>query len=270
MHSRLYKKIGILGLIALTTGCVQATRHSNTMLFGTNTNVGVKVGQNVNQVPEVVIGYDRQEAVIMPLVANTGDNGKVQKPCPINEPVTTSGGAKYTVHPCSLVAVRGEAMDSYSVLASFGAQIEGNGAGPESQVGLAQYFATGMAAQLLALNGGASVVAVGDAAMAASVNPPDEGAVEALVTGDSSYQRGVSRGKEYKGFAETLVAKIHLTPVGQLPNKITQFETAAKSGVSIQTQCTTIEACKTAVKAGAYAFAYRLTKDDFDTALQNW
>ncbi len=152
MYSRLYKKIGVLGLIALTAGCVQATRHSNTMVFGTSTNVGLKVGQNVNQVPELLIGYDRQEAVIMPLWANTGDdqegNGRnLLSPCPIGDVEYGQG-----VHPCGFVASRKNdedsyAQDSYSVLASFGAQIEGNGAGPEAQVGLAQYFATGMAAQ---------------------------------------------------------------------------------------------------------------------------
>jgi|GEM_PF-2918335 len=184
MHSRLYKKIGLLGLIALTAGCVQATRHSNVMVFGTSTNVGVKVGQNVNQVPEILIGYDRQEAVIMPLWANTEDekDGNLLSPCSIDDEEYGKGP-----HPCAFVASRQDgnnkyAEDSYSVLASFGAQIEGNGAGPEAQVGLAQYFATGMAAQILALMGGASVVAVGDAAEKAAENAPETAnAVSTLV-----------------------------------------------------------------------------------------
>lgn len=190
MHSRLYTKIGVLGLIALTAGCVQATRHSNTMIFGTNTNVGVKVGQNVNQLPEILIGYDRQEAVIMPLWANTldhreGNNGNLLSPCP-----SEGFEDEQAVHPCAFVASRQKdnnsyAQDSYSVLASFGAQIEGNGSGTEAQVGLAQYFATGMAAQILALTGGASIVSVGKAAeKAAETAPAAANAIPALLGGD--------------------------------------------------------------------------------------
>ncbi len=190
MHSRLYKKIGAAALIVTTAGCMQATRHSNTMVFGTNTNVGVKVGQNVNQVPEILIGYDRQEAVIMPLWANTeddneGNGGNLLSPCQVDDVEYGQG-----VHPCAFVASRQEskdsyAQDSYSVLASFGAQIEGNGAGPEAQVGLAQYFATGMAAQILALMGGASLVAVGDAATKAAEKAPETANAASTLVGES-------------------------------------------------------------------------------------
>lgn len=32
-------------------GCTQMTKHSNTLVFGTNTTVGVKIGQDANQTP---------------------------------------------------------------------------------------------------------------------------------------------------------------------------------------------------------------------------
>ena len=185
-------------MLPLLGGCVQATRHSNTMVFGTNTTVGVKVGRDVHQMPNVLIAYDRQEAVIMPLLANTGEKPGSQNmltPCaPATEITTTIGGTpptttwqklndeiafgtdgKATVHPCKFVGVRTGPdnfliQDSYSVLASFGAKLKGNGTDGTGAAGLAQYFATGAAAQTLALNGGAAIIAVGDAAKAAAEN----------------------------------------------------------------------------------------------------
>ena len=91
MHGRPIKVLTALAMLATAGGCVQATRHSNTMLFGTNTTVGFKVGQGANQVPEIILAYDRQEAVIMPLVANTGDNGDVLTPCNVAAPVPEGG-----------------------------------------------------------------------------------------------------------------------------------------------------------------------------------
>ncbi|MDP3029794.1 MAG: hypothetical protein Q8O04_09930 [Deltaproteobacteria bacterium] len=51
--------------------------------------------------------------------------------------------------------------DTYSVLASFGAKFSGEAAGgPKATGGLAQYFATGLAARILAKEGGAKIVSV--------------------------------------------------------------------------------------------------------------
>ncbi|WP_430415686.1 hypothetical protein [Parasphingorhabdus sp.] len=242
MHNRLYKKIGVLGLIALTAGCVQATRHSNTMIFGTSTNVGVKVGQNVNQVPEILIGYDRQEAVIMPLWANTEDEkkGNLLSPCLIEDEEYGEGP-----HPCAFVASRQDgdkkyAEDSYSVLASFGAQIEGSGSGPEAQVGLAQYFATGMAAQILALTGGASIVAVGDAAEKAAETAPQVANALPTLFGKpfAKNDKSVSIGSNYAAFEKNLYAKIKASSAGNLQARITAFETRLNvNNASVRTQC---------------------------------
>ncbi len=192
-------------------GCVQATRHSNTMIFGTNTTVGFKVGQNVNQVPEIMLAYDRQEAVIMPLLANVrerGGTGNLLTPCEpsASSSVTTAQGNPSTVvsqstnqvgvtstngdgvgiHPCSFVGYRMEdgnlfIQDSYSVLASFGADFGGKvGTGTEATAGLAQYFATGIAAQLLAAEGGAALVATGRAAQTSEANSNGGGAAAVL------------------------------------------------------------------------------------------
>lgn len=190
MYRRSIRNIAALGVagVALVSlsGCVQMTRHSNTMVFGTSTTVGVKAGQNANQVPELIIGYDRQEAVIMPLLANTteGSSGLLS-PC---DPVDGKDGGSppETIHPCKFVGARSsqegvDIQDSYSVLASFGAQIEGSAKDTRGAVGLAQYFATGVAAQVLAATGGAAVVAVGDAAKESAEDPNKANAAAAVL-----------------------------------------------------------------------------------------
>jgi hypothetical protein len=184
MHRRPDRKLAAftaaLAVLPMLGGCVQATRHSNTMVFGTNTSLGVKVGTATGQVPAILVGYDRQEAVIMPLVANTTDHSRgITKsdgskiytnrlgPCDLNADIKvqvqqqagTNLATVRPIHPCLLVSTNGASTDAYSVLASFGANISGTaGTENEAAVGLAQYFSTGLAAQLLAATGGASVV----------------------------------------------------------------------------------------------------------------
>lgn len=183
MHSRFHRNIAALIAAPLVLGgCVQMTRHSNTMLFGTNTSLGLKVGTDATSVPGILVGYNRQEAVVLPLVANTAshDVGKsnVLEPCNVGNEVKVVAGnpapngkpplPAFVTHPCLLVATGKDkdTKDSYSVLASFGANFGAAGQADKvtAQGGIAQYFATGMAAQLLAYNGGASVVATGPAA----------------------------------------------------------------------------------------------------------
>lgn len=216
--------VGLLAcaLLPLLGGCVQATRHSNTMVFGTTTTVGVKVGRDVNQMPNVLIAYDRQEAVIMPLLANTGEKPGSQNmltPCAPATEITTTGGkpptsttqmmndeisfgtdGKATVHPCKFVGVRAVGnelliQDSYSVLASFGAKLKGNATGNEATAGLAQYFATGVAAQLLAASGGAAVVSVSDAAERSADSTTSSNAA-AAVLGATTYPPGTGKKEE--------------------------------------------------------------------------
>ncbi len=66
--------------------------------------------------------------------------------------------------------------DAYSVFASFGADITGNGTG--GKVGLAQFFATGIAAQRLAANS--------QVASALSVQPPETGVAMAAASAAQS------------------------------------------------------------------------------------
>lgn len=267
MRGRFLKHLAATGALIALSGCVQATRHSNTMVFGTNTSFGMKVGTTTGQTPQILVGYDRQEAVILPLVANTAssaDNNRLE-PCDLSYPI--EGDGQFAVHPCSLVAIHGESLDSYSVLASFGADFDASGTGAKG--GLAQYFATGMAAQLLAATGGASVVATGDAAEASATNaPPAAETIASLYGNDSAFKKGQGQGASYRSFRDKLKAKITLTTEEQLGAKIGEFENTAGSRVKIASSCTSREACFKAIDN--YALSYRLNPANFNQALEAW
>ena len=150
MRRRLHRTIVTSIICALSlSGCAQMTRHSNTLVFGTNTSFGLTAGTSAANVPSVSVGYQRQEAVVMPLVANVKDVGGVLQPCDISPAIAVGDGGADTP-PCMLVGRRDKSLDTYSVLGSFGATFGASGAKGEAQGGLAQYFATGLAAQLLA------------------------------------------------------------------------------------------------------------------------
>ena len=221
-------------------GCVQATRHSNTMVFGTNTTFGIKVGAATGETPKIVVGYDRQEAVIMPLVANAKSTGErnLLQPCDMTGEIKLPAGSKgYAVHPCSLVAFRDGAQDSYSVLASFGAKFGAKvDTTAETNGGLAQYFATGMAAQILALTGGAAVVSVGDAAKASAAKD-NTAAVSKLFTGSAEFVKGESLGKSYLAFEPRLIDAINATPTGVLATRLKNFETRSGTTTKVGNGC---------------------------------
>ncbi len=57
--------------VVCITACLLAAcapQHKDAIMFGTNTQVGVKVGVDEKQVPTVIIGYNRQEAALVPLL----------------------------------------------------------------------------------------------------------------------------------------------------------------------------------------------------------
>jgi hypothetical protein len=57
--------LGVLG------GCQSTPEHTNTLIFGTNTKFALDVSQDPTGVVGVTLGYKRQEAVWMPLLANS-------------------------------------------------------------------------------------------------------------------------------------------------------------------------------------------------------
>lgn len=197
----MYRRYGFI-LIAsslLASGCTQTVRHTNTLLFATNTQIAISAGTSATAQPDITIGYKRQEAVVMPLVANYAPDPK--------EPgklVPCGNATSPPADGCLIVGKNGTsgAQDSYSVLASFGAKFgaKGNGPQPEASVGIAQYFATGVAAQLLAATGGASIVTTAapeavtpaKAAVVAAVMNPEDAQRAAL--GVANYEQAVKAG----------------------------------------------------------------------------
>lgn len=126
-----------LGMILLTTTGCATPKHSNVLIFGTNTKFALDLSADTTGNPGITIGYARQEAVWMPLLANTGKD---------YEPSLCA------TENCLYKGTEGNDKDTYSVLASFGAKFsaEYTGTSPKAGGGLAQYFATGLAARKLA------------------------------------------------------------------------------------------------------------------------
>lgn len=166
MRDRLVATLALSGMLAgLLPGCVS---NPNAMVFGTNTVLGISAGASATNSPSVTVGYKRQEAVVMPLVANVNMNGEALTACKI-EAVSPDGK-----HPCLLTGsqTNGPAnsqTDSLSVLASFGTEYGATATNPEIKGAISQYFATGLAARRLAEKAGSSAVALGPAAVAGSV-----------------------------------------------------------------------------------------------------
>ena len=183
MHGRIVS-ILLLGGAAILPGCIthrDRNPHNDVLIFGTTTKLGVDVSAPVQNgaVPEFTLGYKRLEAVWMPLKPQAETNT-------VTETVTLPGGqtgreARTKPHTHTLtttqVVQRGDVpnhdlvrdkyvslssgvspekggqaleLDTYSVFASLGAK---GGLGFNSASGnLAQFFATGIAAQRLGTN----------------------------------------------------------------------------------------------------------------------
>jgi hypothetical protein len=205
----------VVGAGALA-GCVQMTRHSNTMVFGTNTSFGIKVGADATATPGITVGYSRQEAVIMPLVANTGGTADGLLPCPVGADGTFPVG-------CLLVgqngSTRGDMRDAYSVFASFGTRFSAKGTNPEASGQIAQYFATGVAAQKLA-EAGAATIALGSAA-AASSEP------EAIVLRQTQIDA-----------SEAVATKVEAASDASFPALLDRVDVASASGGGFKGACT--------------------------------
>jgi hypothetical protein len=164
------KVLGASLLVFSLGACSQMTKHSNTLVFATNTVSGLKVGADEKQLPTIQIAHVRQEAAFVPLLANTGADGGGGDliPCPSASALkgdTPQDVTMNDIEKCKFVATHDtKSKDAYSTLASFGSKkagsvdAEGKASGESA---IAQYFATGIAAQYLAVTGGANVVQAG-------------------------------------------------------------------------------------------------------------
>lgn len=138
---------------AFLMGCTSTPQHTNVLVFGTNTKVALDLSQDATSGIGITLGYKRQEAVWMPLLPNqaaTNGNGLQPSPC-----TTIEGCPKFVGMDSN------DQYDTYSVLASFGTKLGAgvDSTGKDAKVNgeIAQYFATGLAARILAQNGAALV-----------------------------------------------------------------------------------------------------------------
>lgn len=150
----------LTSLLILVSGC-NTPKHSNVLIFATNTKFALDISYDPKmQEPNLTVGYKRQEGVWMPLLANTGDEGLEPGPITVTPP-PTGGTAALSADGLLYRGNENNDKDTYSVLASFGAKWGAKGSSKEgaaSDGGLAQYFATGLAARKLAEGGGAALV----------------------------------------------------------------------------------------------------------------
>lgn len=161
------KGIGLIAscLLVLLTAC-STPKHTNTMIFGTNTKFGLDIGVDATSTtPTLSVGYKRQEAVWLPLVANKDSEGNayiakgklsLNGEClPLKKDETADCGGIVR-----LAGEEGANRDTYSAFASFGLKFVAEGAPTTAKAegGIAQYFATGLAARKLAEHGGAALV----------------------------------------------------------------------------------------------------------------
>ena len=150
--------IAALGALALG-GCAT---DNNTLIFGTNTTVGLDVSSAATEggSPHITIGYKRAEGVWMPLR---------QVPAPLANGTFDSATGLYQSDNSD--TGKSTRKDAYSVFASIGATFNGGAQATQAQAGagLAQFFATGAAAVNISQNEAlVTVLKVADPASSAS------------------------------------------------------------------------------------------------------
>lgn len=157
MYYRNIRIIPMVIMVAIMAGCSSTPNHTNTLLFATSTKFAIDASVNPvsSATPELTIGYKRYEGVWMPLLVNQVKKNGIESATCISTNNQTpclyqSSSTDYDKDGKPTKSFT----DTYSVLASIGAKFEGDSSvNSNSQVaakgGLAQFFATGLAAQNL-------------------------------------------------------------------------------------------------------------------------
>lgn len=191
MHHTRLRNSALAATVALSVGAC-AVPHNNVLVFGTDTNygIGISAAPDPAAPASITIGYKRKEAVWMPLIVNrqactdTVDNdGTTSKTCTNATAVDADDSsdpkvdtsAKYVGKAGGVDKSRGGSSyeeDTYSVFASFGGSAKASGDG--GAVAVAQFFATGIAAQRLGANPGATRLVSAATGNAATVRDAEE------------------------------------------------------------------------------------------------
>lgn len=168
------------------SGCSSLGDHNDVLLFGTDTKFALDVSADATSggTPSVTLGYKRKEAVWMPLLTNGVCRAKAPPSYCLSASRKEADTSRYIG---SAGTGASERKDAYSVFASFGANLKGDSStSAHATVGLAQFFATGIAAQKLAENP--------QAANVLAVQPEATGQAIALAaTGDPALISAVTR-----------------------------------------------------------------------------
>lgn len=142
----------VIGAFFGLSGC--ASNHH--LVFFTNTTIGLEVSSDPTggSPAKFILGYKRQEGVIDPLIPEyeyiPADNGSMTEP--------ENGDTNIVMTPKGTAIPKGSVTKSHSVLAKMNFGATGGGTGASA----AQFFATGRAAELIAMAPGISGALSGD------------------------------------------------------------------------------------------------------------
>lgn len=136
-----------LGAVAMTGACA----HNDVLVFGTSTTIGLNVETvSAGGAPSIVLGFEREEAVWMPLVLNGNDSKLALCAADAHDQCTTGPvPVSQAMYQSGTTYADGRtSRDTYSVFASLGARFNTEAQRERAQAGggLAQFFATGGAA----------------------------------------------------------------------------------------------------------------------------
>lgn len=150
---RYQRQLALAGGLLLVGACQAA--HNDVLVFGTSTKLAIDATATPANagIPEITVGYKRQEAVWLPLIVNGGDSTVDQKPAGNDAKYMGSSDGSGGIHNAKTDGTKND-QDAYSVFASFGANFgaKGGTGSAEASGGIAQFFATGIAAQRLGAN----------------------------------------------------------------------------------------------------------------------
>lgn len=198
-----------LGLLLLVTAALAGCgnlQHNDVLVFATDTKLALDVSPSATNggAPSFTLGYKRAEGVWMPLVIN-GTHSTVlngQKICDATGkclPVSTASLEAFKIcaareegppigclralsQDIKYTGSGGGRTDTYSVFASFGADTGASGGGKAT---LAQFFATGVAAQRLAGNPNVEQALIGEEPDADRAKAAERAAKEAKAERDA-------------------------------------------------------------------------------------